>query len=79
MNIYKTTVKDMESKDNLMEFIDNLPQYIDMCIMIAKGQKVYYEELIKEGFTEDQAIKIVMAHGLFPGRTDRQQGNGNES
>ncbi|MBZ9635605.1 hypothetical protein [Clostridium sp. FP1] len=44
-------------------------------MMIAKGQKVYYGELLKEGFTEEQAIKIVMAHGMYPGKTDRQIGN----
>jgi alkylhydroperoxidase family enzyme len=39
--------------------------------MAAKGQKSYYDELIKEGFTEEQAIKLVVEHGMFPGRSDR--------
>ena len=71
-NIYKTTVKEMESKQNLKDFMDNIPQYIDMCILIAKGEKLYYEELKKQGFTEEQSLKIVIEHGTYPGRTDRQ-------
>ena len=73
-NIYKTTVKEMESKQNLKDFMNNIPQYIDMCSMIVRSEMIYYKELIKQGFTEDQSLKIVMAHGMYPGRTDRQNG-----
>lgn len=71
-NIYKTTVKDLESKQILKDFMSNISQYIDICSMVVKAEMIYYKELMKQGFTEEQSLKIVMAHGMYPGRTDRQ-------
>ena len=75
MDIFKKAINDIESKQNLNNFIDGLSQYADICTMIAKGQKAYFEELVKEGFTEEQSLRIVIEHGVFPGRLDRDQGN----
>ncbi|MCB2308999.1 hypothetical protein LGL08_20055 [Clostridium estertheticum] len=71
-SIYKTTVEEIESKKNLKVFMDGIPQYLNMCTAIAKGEMIYYKELLKQGFTEEQSLKIIMEHGSYPGRSDRQ-------
>lgn len=42
--------------DNMKEF---LPLFIERCTPNAKIRKAKYEALLKEGFTEAQAIEIV--------------------
>lgn len=34
--------------------------------LFAKMMKTYYDLLLKEGFTEEQAMKIVIRHGIDP-------------
>jgi hypothetical protein len=41
--------------------------------MITKSEKAYYDELIKEGFTPEQALYLVGQHGIYPGRIDLNQ------
>ncbi|APC41075.1 hypothetical protein [Clostridium estertheticum] len=67
-DIYKTTVNALALKQSRETFISELPQFINTCTMIAQLQKVYYDELIKAGFTEEHAIRTVIAHGTCPGR-----------
>lgn len=73
MNIFDKALKEIEINQAYKEFIEGLPQVIQLCSMAAKMEKVYYDELIKEGFTNEEALRIVMEHGIFPGRTDRQK------
>ncbi|MCH5138924.1 hypothetical protein JMF89_17300 [Clostridiaceae bacterium UIB06] len=78
MNMWDKELNEIQAKEVLKQFIDGLPIYINQCSMIAKSQKVYYDELVKEGFTEEQSLRITMAHGIYPGRIDRGQGDKDE-
>lgn len=75
MDLFNKALNEIEAENNFKEFIDGLPNLIKLCTMIAKSEKAYFNELVKEGFSEEQALQIVMAHGIYPGRTDRNQGN----
>ncbi|MDT2246000.1 hypothetical protein P7H16_01785 [Paenibacillus larvae] len=41
-----------------------MPMMLGTYPTIAKLSKVYYDELIKEGFPEDQALYIVAEQGI---------------
>ncbi|ARF67254.1 hypothetical protein B7C51_04600 [Paenibacillus larvae subsp. pulvifaciens] len=41
-----------------------LPMMLGTFPTIAKLSRVYYDELIKEGFSEDQALYIVAEQGI---------------
>ena len=76
MDIWNKAMNDIEIKQNFKDFMDGLPNYLKLCSMISKSEKVYYDELIKEGFTPEQALYLVGQHGIYPGRTDLNQNKG---
>ena len=47
-------------------FIKLLPQLIANAVVVSKYYKAFYESLIGEGFSETQALQIVIARGLKP-------------
>ena len=49
--------------DALNEARDNLAFYIEYTAIMAKQKKAYYDALVSEGFTEDQALVIVKEVG----------------
>lgn len=51
-------IVDLPKKDNFTDFMKAMSE-------IAKANKVYYDSLIKEGFTEQQALQIVMTFKWF--------------
>lgn len=42
-----------------------LPMMLGTYPTVAKLSRVYYDELIKEGFSEEQALRIVMNQGII--------------
>ena len=47
-------------------FIKILPQMIANSVAISKYYRAFYESLMNEGFSEVEALKIVIARGLTP-------------
>lgn len=45
--------------DALRGILHELPAQLEMYEVVAKCRRKYFEELIKEGFTEEQAMEIV--------------------
>lgn len=46
-------------EEALVQLRDNLHTQLEMYEVIAKCRKKYFDDLIKEGFTEQQAMEIV--------------------
>ena len=49
---------------DISKLINAMPEIIASMIPIAKSYKAKYDALVIAGFTEDQALQIVMARGL---------------
>ena len=73
MNIFNKAMNDIEMGQCLKEVIDGLPNYLKLCSAVAKQEKVYYDALVQEGFTSEQALILVAQHGIYAGRTDLNQ------
>ena len=43
------------------------PQYIEVCHIMARELKHYFDALVEQGFTQGQALEIIKAHGCIPG------------
>ena len=54
---------DMLDITELKAAIDGM---IEMAPHNAKAVKAYYNALVEEGFTEDDALHLVTAHGYMP-------------
>ena len=78
MDIFSKAMNDIEAKQNLKNFMEGLPNYLKFCGMVAKQEKLYYDALIKEGFTAEQALILVAQHGIYVGRTDLNQNKDQE-
>ena len=73
MDIFSKAMNSIEAKENLKNLIEELPDFLKVCSIIAKQEKGYYDALIKEGFTAEQALILVAQHGIYAGRTDLNQ------
>ncbi|MDK2902454.1 MAG: hypothetical protein PWQ93_373 [Clostridiales bacterium] len=51
----------------IKEVMDTEPAYIDHCHMAARFMHHYYMALVDEGFSDDDALTIVINHGIIPG------------
>lgn len=51
-------------KKAFMEAADELREILPI---VARQLRAYYNELIEAGFTPSQALRIVIAHGVYPG------------
>jgi len=38
--------------------------YIELVVILAKLNTTYFEELLRRGFSEDAALKLLVAHGF---------------
>jgi len=56
----------IESAQNINDAIEQLPLMFESISAQVKLMKKYYEELIENNFTKEQALKIIIAHGCFP-------------
>lgn len=73
MDIFNKALNEIEIEQTLKDFTEQLPGYLKYCSMIAKQEKAYYDALVKEGFTAEQALYLVGQHGIYVGRTDLNQ------
>ena len=53
-----------EARCAMQDMIDNIDVFINYAGTAAKLNKVYYEELLHQGFTETQALELVKVHGM---------------
>ena len=50
------------------ELKNMLPEYEMITNVIAEQMSIYFNALIKAGFTEEQAFELVKEHGISVGR-----------
>ncbi|TCO69522.1 hypothetical protein [Marinisporobacter balticus] len=62
----------------IKEMVKMMPEQIQLCKLVAEQQKIYFDELVKQGFTENQALEIVKVHGIDTGRISKMNGTQNE-
>lgn len=43
----------------------NWAELAEALVQVSKASKIYYDSLVKEGFTSQQALQIVAAHKWF--------------
>ena len=63
MDDKQITDKTIEIDSTLIKL---LPQLIADTVVISKYYKAFYESLVNEGFSGEQALQIVIARGLKP-------------
>lgn len=56
--------KETPIADALKVVLSELPVQLEMYEVVAKCRRKYFEELVKEGFTEEQALDIVKATNI---------------
>jgi hypothetical protein len=49
-----------------IEFKNAIRGIVELAVDHAKAVKGYYDALIGEGFTPEQALRIVLSHGYMP-------------
>ena len=50
------------------ELKNMMPEYEMITNVIAEQMSIYFNALIKAGFTEEQALELVKEHGISVGR-----------
>lgn len=41
-----------------------LPQFQELCVLVAKKQRIYYSSLIKQGFNKEEAMGLLLDSDL---------------
>ena len=59
-------LEEMEHEKNMREFENALKTQTAQAPGYAKAVRTYYQELLKQGFNEIQALEIVKHHGYMP-------------
>ncbi|WP_326514800.1 hypothetical protein [Clostridium intestinale] len=79
MNQFDKELERINHKNAIKELNDSLDMIIENIKIHSQVQKAYFDELVKAGFTEVQALEIVKAHGVDTGRASRlNKGNTEE-
>ena len=55
-----------------------LPEHTELCSVVADYMFIYYTRLVKSGFTEGQALQIIIDHGMDTGRMSWMDNTGGE-
>ncbi len=55
MNNFSNAIKEAKENEKYM---------IEAIILFAKQNRCYYEELIRNGFAKEEALKLTIAHGM---------------
>jgi hypothetical protein len=71
MNQFDKELERINHRNAIKEAKDRLDMMIESIKIHVQIQKVYFDELVKVGFTEGQALEIVKAHGVDTGKTSR--------
>ena len=53
---------------NMKELMDAADSMRESLPVIARLLRAYYNELLAAGFSKKEALKLVAAHGILPGR-----------
>jgi len=51
---------------DIQEMKNVIDGLLDLAVPHAKAIRAYFNALIDQGFNEDQALRIVMRHGVIP-------------
>lgn len=76
MDPFKKAINEIEFNQNMKDALDQMPMMIKSCGIIAHLEKVYFDALVSNCFTEDQALEIVKFQGIHAGE---QLGNENKT
>lgn len=72
-NQFERELENIQQKEAINELKMSLPSIIESISLSVKIQKAYFEELVNSGFTEEQALGIVKAHGVDIGRASQMR------
>lgn len=59
---------------NIKALIQAADEMREALPIVARQLRAYFNELTEAGFTEEQALKITITHGLTPGSTGPSRG-----
>lgn len=78
MNQFEKELVKIQQNEAIKEYIDSFETTLNFIGLAVKTQKAYFDELVKEGFTEEQALEIIKAHGMDIGRSSKTGKSGSE-
>jgi hypothetical protein len=55
----------------IKETMSMMDEFRQLCEMVSIQQKIYYDALLEQGFSEKQALEIVKTHGVDAGRISK--------
>ncbi len=55
-----------------------LPEFTELCKLVSEQMFIYYTQLKQAGFTDNQAIQIIIDHGIDAGRLSWIDNGGGE-
>jgi len=56
-----------------------LPEFTELCKLVSEQMFIYYTQLKQSGFTDNQAIQIIIEHGVDAGRLSWVDNGGGEN
>lgn len=71
-----TAKKLAKNEQAIAELAENLPLLMEFVPYIVNAHMAYYKELVKQGFSSDQAIYLVAQHGTSFGLRGSQEKTG---
>ncbi len=71
-------LKKLQLEMAIKEFKKMIPEHTELCSVVGESMFIYYTQLVKAGFTEEQAFQIVMDHGMDVGRMSWMDKTGGE-
>lgn len=71
MNQFERELNKIQAREALLDVKEQMPEIIATISVTAKILKTYFEELVNAGFSEQQALEIVKAHGIDIGKANQ--------
>lgn len=73
MNQFEKELVNIQNREAINDFMETFESTLRLIGVAVKTQKSYFDELVKEGFTEEQALEIIKVHGIDIGRVSHMK------